>query len=37
MRFVRRPGEKRLNKLEGVAASVNFASEQAAGCFDPLF
>ncbi len=27
--------EKRLNKLEGVAASVNFASEQAAVTFDP--
>ena len=27
--------EKRLNKLEGVAATVNFASEQAAVSFDP--
>jgi Cu+-exporting ATPase len=27
--------EKRLNRLEGVAASVNFASEQAAVAFDP--
>ena len=27
--------EKRLNKLEGVQASVNFASEQAAVAFDP--
>jgi Cu+-exporting ATPase len=27
--------EKRLNKLEGVAATVNFASEQAAVTFDP--
>jgi Cu+-exporting ATPase len=27
--------EKRLNKLDGVSASVNFASEQAAVAFDP--
>jgi Cu+-exporting ATPase len=27
--------EKRLNKLDGVAASVNFATEQAAVAFDP--
>ena len=27
--------EKRLNKLEGVAATVNFATEQAAVSFDP--
>jgi len=27
--------EKRLNQLEGVSASVNFASEQAAVAFDP--
>src|SRR5579875_1048475 len=27
--------EKRLNKLEGVSATVNFASEQAAVSFDP--
>ena len=27
--------EKRLNKLDGVSASVNFASEQAAVTFDP--
>jgi Cu+-exporting ATPase len=27
--------EKRLNRLDGVAATVNFATEQAAVCFDP--
>ncbi|HXH97549.1 MAG TPA: heavy metal-associated domain-containing protein, partial [Gaiellaceae bacterium] len=27
--------EKRLNKLDGVAATVNFATEQAAVSFDP--
>ena len=27
--------EKRLNKLEGVSASVNYASEQAAVAYDP--
>ena len=27
--------EKRLNKLEGVNASVNFASERATVAFDP--
>ena len=27
--------EKRLNKLDGVAATVNFASEHAAVAFDP--
>ena len=27
--------EKRLNKLDGVSASVNFASEHAAVAFDP--
>ena len=27
--------EKRLNRLDGVEASVNFASEHAAVCFDP--
>ncbi len=28
--------EKRLNKLDGVAATVNYASEQAAVAFDPV-
>ena len=27
--------EKRLNRLDGVEASVNYASEHAAVCFDP--
>ncbi len=36
MRLVRRPDRANLNKLDGVEATVNYATETAAVAFDPV-